>query len=180
MKNAHLQVIKIALMPSQTSKNYTQFKTSFRCGAHPIANLDTVIHNDDEMLLYVKSAEQDLQKAVHIYFSQGFGMLNLVRQILEWKFLVDRTKSPHFWILPPVSGASHVSWSHCYRLSAYGSRTFTRVVSLFNGNSLASTVSSRWVIPTNTPVINASTASTSHRCLRIFLRRHSHSGFESF
>ena len=86
MKNAHLQVIKIALMPSQTSKNYTQFKTSFRCGAHPIANLDTVIHNDDEMLLYVKSAEQNLQKAVHIYFSQGFGMLNLVRQILEWKF----------------------------------------------------------------------------------------------
>jgi SAM-dependent methyltransferase len=75
------------MAPSGLTKDYPEFKAVFRCSAHPIANLNTVIHGDDEMFLYTLTAyEQKPEEAVYIYFSQGFRMLNLVCQILEWNF----------------------------------------------------------------------------------------------
>jgi SAM-dependent methyltransferase len=75
-----------AMLPTPKSRDYTKFKAAYRYGTHPIANLNTGIHDDDEMLLYTNTLEQNPQKALQTYFSQGVGMLTIVRQILEWKF----------------------------------------------------------------------------------------------
>jgi SAM-dependent methyltransferase len=87
LDKAHSALLMIAAMPpTQTSRDYTAFKAAYRYGSHPIGNLNTVIHDDDEMLLYTNTLQQIPQKALQTYFSQGVGMLTIVRQILEWKF----------------------------------------------------------------------------------------------
>jgi SAM-dependent methyltransferase len=83
-------------MPTFTQgKDYTGFKTVFHCGSRPLGNLNTLIHDEDEMLLHIFHVHGDNpDQAAQVYFTQGFGMFNLVRQILEWKFGdMDRVSS---------------------------------------------------------------------------------------
>ena len=66
--------------------DYSEFKSLFRGGFRPVANLNTIIHDEDEMMLFATSVHNDRHRAAQVYFTQGFEMLNLVRQIIEWRF----------------------------------------------------------------------------------------------
>jgi hypothetical protein len=58
---------------------HPEFDHIFHCRTRPPRNVNTAIHNDDEVFLYIQEiGENDEQKTLWEYFTGGLYMLNLV------------------------------------------------------------------------------------------------------
>ena len=65
---------------------HPEFDHIFHCRTRPLRNVNTAIHNDDEMFLYVeKLRENDQKTALLEYFVGGLQMLNLVQDLATKK-----------------------------------------------------------------------------------------------
>ena len=64
---------------------HPEFDSVFRCRTRPLQNVNTAIHNDDEMLLYLEELYGNRKKALWEYFAAGLQMLNLVQDLARKK-----------------------------------------------------------------------------------------------
>src|SRR6266446_1355383 len=64
---------------------HPEFDSVFRCRTRPLQNVNTAIHNDDEMLLFVEELYGYRKKALWEYFATGLQMLNLVQDLARKK-----------------------------------------------------------------------------------------------
>ena len=64
---------------------HPEFDSVFRCRTRPLQNVNTAIHNDDEMLLFVEELYGNRKAALWKYFADGLQMLNLGQDLARKK-----------------------------------------------------------------------------------------------
>jgi SAM-dependent methyltransferase len=64
---------------------HPEFDSVFRCRTRPLPDVNTAIHNDDEMFLNAEKLHETRKTALWEYFAGGLQMLNLVRDVARKK-----------------------------------------------------------------------------------------------